>query len=241
MRWWCTVLAWFVGDLIALVACWPDWSILVHRLPAVDDWVRTVGVDVVAGRLGLLAIWLVAAWTAAALGLAVAMRAPGPLGHGAAVLGRRIMPRAMRSILGGAAGLVLVGGPALSCAAGAQATPVRAPAVLTAPSVAADSAAAGSGPSTDTGRLPAPAWPTDADRNNPPPAEPPPKTVRVHPDDSLWLIAAHRLGPKATPAQIAALWPRWYQANSSVIGPDPDLLHPGQQLRDPASTAGEPR
>jgi hypothetical protein len=58
-------------------------------------------------------------------------------------------------------------------------------------------------------------------------------SVRVHPGDSLWLIAARRLGPDATDADIAATWPRWYAANHGVIGADPDLIIPGQVLTAP--------
>jgi len=30
-------------------------------------------------------------------------------------------------------------------------------------------------------------------------------------------------------------WPRWHAANRDVIGPDPDLLHPGQRLQHPVT------
>lgn len=63
--------------------------------------------------------------------------------------------------------------------------------------------------------------------------------VVVEAGDSLWSIAARHLPPGATDAQIAAAWPHWYQANSAVIGADPDLVRPGQVLTAPA-TAGEP-
>ena len=51
--------------------------------------------------------------------------------------------------------------------------------------------------------------------------------------DSLWAIAARHLGPGATDAEVAEEWPRWYAANRAVIGPDPDLVLPGQVLRAP--------
>jgi len=51
--------------------------------------------------------------------------------------------------------------------------------------------------------------------------------------DSLWEIAARQLGPAATDAQIAAEWPRWWAANRDVIGPDPNVILPGQRLRPP--------
>ncbi len=57
--------------------------------------------------------------------------------------------------------------------------------------------------------------------------------VTVRRGDSLWSLAAARLGPRATNARIAAEWPRWYAANRPVIGPDPAVILPGQQLRPP--------
>ncbi|KGN36992.1 hypothetical protein N803_16380 [Knoellia subterranea KCTC 19937] len=57
--------------------------------------------------------------------------------------------------------------------------------------------------------------------------------VVVHRGDSLWSIAARHLGPRATDAEIAAEWPRWFEANRSVIGDDPDRILPGQILRVP--------
>ncbi len=57
--------------------------------------------------------------------------------------------------------------------------------------------------------------------------------VVVHRGDSLWDIAARHLGADAGAAEIAAEWPRWYLANRSVIGEDPDLLRPGQLLSPP--------
>lgn len=58
--------------------------------------------------------------------------------------------------------------------------------------------------------------------------------VSVQAGDSLWSIAArHR--PDATASQTAADWPVWYRLNADVIGGDPHLIHPGQQLRIPAA------
>lgn len=64
--------------------------------------------------------------------------------------------------------------------------------------------------------------------------------VRVRPGDSLWLLAGRRLGPRATDAQVAAAWPRWYAANRDAIGADPALIRPGQVLRSPAPAAATP-
>lgn len=58
-------------------------------------------------------------------------------------------------------------------------------------------------------------------------------TVVVHRGDTLWDIAARHLDEGASAAEIAAAWPAWYEANRDVIGPDPDLILPGQQLQAP--------
>ncbi|MFC3687800.1 hypothetical protein [Aquipuribacter hungaricus] len=52
--------------------------------------------------------------------------------------------------------------------------------------------------------------------------------------DSLWSIAARHLGPGADDTEVAAAWPRWWEANRAVVGDDPHLLLPGQQLVPPA-------
>ena len=63
------------------------------------------------------------------------------------------------------------------------------------------------------------------------------RTVVVHRGDTLWGLVAAHLGPDTTEAEVAAAWPRWYAANSSVIGADPDLLLPGQVLKIPTAAA----
>jgi nucleoid-associated protein YgaU len=69
------------------------------------------------------------------------------------------------------------------------------------------------------------------------PAAPPADRLHVvRPGECLWSIAADRLGPRATDAEIAAEWPRWYRANRALIGPDPGLLLVGQRLRAPHPT-----
>jgi hypothetical protein len=57
--------------------------------------------------------------------------------------------------------------------------------------------------------------------------------VTVHPGDCLWTITARDLGPLASNSDIAAAWPWWYAANRGAIGPDPNLIRPGQQLVAP--------
>lgn len=64
------------------------------------------------------------------------------------------------------------------------------------------------------------------------------KIVIVRPGDSLWLIASTDLGLGADDASIDAAWRQWYRTNRSVIGADPNLIEPGQQLRAPHQAAG---
>jgi hypothetical protein len=59
------------------------------------------------------------------------------------------------------------------------------------------------------------------------------RRVVVAPGDCLWLIAARRLGVGATDERIATETRRWYSANETVIGPDPDLIRPDQIIVAP--------
>lgn len=80
--------------------------------------------------------------------------------------------------------------------------------------------------------------PPAADPVAPAPRPLPAGAIEVRTGDTLWALAARTLGPDATDAQIAAEWPRWYAANASTIGPDPDVLQPGQVLVVPAVQDG---
>lgn len=59
------------------------------------------------------------------------------------------------------------------------------------------------------------------------------EVIVVRAGDTLWDIAAHALGEQATDQDVAEAWPRWYAANRSTIGDDPDLIRPGQELVAP--------
>jgi nucleoid-associated protein YgaU len=48
--------------------------------------------------------------------------------------------------------------------------------------------------------------------------------------DTLWAIAARRLGPGASDTEIDACWRQLYALNRTEIGADPDLIHPAQRL-----------
>jgi len=59
----------------------------------------------------------------------------------------------------------------------------------------------------------------------------------VQPGDSLWRIAerilADRHGGVPVGAEIARFWPRIYETNRALIGANPNLILPGQQLEIP--------
>ena len=59
-------------------------------------------------------------------------------------------------------------------------------------------------------------------------------TAVVQDGDTLWAIVRDRLGPDADVATTAYEVDRWHDANREVIGPDPDLIHPGQRLAPPS-------
>jgi nucleoid-associated protein YgaU len=58
--------------------------------------------------------------------------------------------------------------------------------------------------------------------------------VVVRPGDTLWHLAETRLPAAAPPAAIADLVERLHHRNREVIGPDPDLIRPGQRLVSPS-------
>lgn len=56
--------------------------------------------------------------------------------------------------------------------------------------------------------------------------------------DTLWALAAEALGPGADDAAVARAWRALYRANRAAVGPDPDLIRPGQRLRVPDHLRG---
>ncbi len=57
-----------------------------------------------------------------------------------------------------------------------------------------------------------------------------PPVVVVQPGDSLWGLVSHRLPDSTDAAAVAAAVSATYRANRPAIGPDPDLVRPGQRL-----------
>jgi nucleoid-associated protein YgaU len=159
----------------------------------------------------------------AGLVLTAATALPGLLGRAAGVVQRLLLPAAARR----AAAVVL--GVGLGVGVGAPVFASAAPADVRA-------ASAPDWPAADS--RPAPDWPaavaTDPAPDWPSPAEGDHVVLR---GDCLWDIAASRLttdaGRPPTDAEVAGAVHAWWTANRSVIGPDPDLLLPGQVLHPP--------
>jgi hypothetical protein len=197
------------------------------------------------------AAWAVFGWLVGGLLLAVAAgvgRWSGPLDR----IARATTPVAIRRLAALLLGLGLVGAP-LALALPAQAARVQVTATDQ-PGTASPSPGLPASPALDgwTPDRPAPP-PARSPSARPPSASasasatqpsallvPRPHRERAVSDhvvvrrgDTLWDIAARALGPDASDADIAASWPRWHAANRSTIGPDPDLILPGQLLGPP--------
>jgi hypothetical protein len=240
---------------VGLRAGTPDLSAVTAAGLDLQRAVDTAGADTVL--LAAVAVLAWAAWLWGALGLTLtALSAlPGVAGALARALTRCVLPAGARRAAALALGVGLVtGGPLLAgcttapdplprsvVTASAQdpvvdwpATPPPAPVPTPDRS---PSAPTGSGPVPDR---PAPA--TDGHLPAPVPDWPAPAAGEhvVLRGECLWDIAAGdlagRTGGTPTDAEVATAVDAWWQANAAVIGPDPDLLLPGQVLRPPAAS-----
>lgn len=61
--------------------------------------------------------------------------------------------------------------------------------------------------------------------------------LEVHPGDTLWGIAARTLPAGASRAAVARRCAHLYRENRATIGPDPDVIRPGQRLLVPVAPA----
>lgn len=170
----------------------------------------------------------------------------------AATCASRCAPALMRRLAVALLGLNLLAVPAVAHAATAGTAGSPGPAVAAttgaagspgqAPSAAGRSASlAAPGPTDPRPEPVSPAWqPEPLPVDGGPLVRGPSRAVVdaeeavVAPGDSLWSIVAARLGPLATAADIAEVWPTWYEANRALIGDDPSLLLPGTVLQAPS-------
>lgn len=224
----------------AVVLAWagPRPSDLPPNRQALMRWLAGGSVDETIATLAALAAQLCLLYLAVTALLVGLARLPGGTGRLCDALADLITPALLRRAVEAGLGLTVA-----TASLGAGAAPAVAAGLDLRPTVTS-SAPLPAATATPTPRLPS------LDRPAIPPAEPTPPSpaprptpsprmapadaaVVVHRGDSLWRIAARSLGPHPSDGQIAAAWPRWYAVNRDVIGPDPDLLLPGQRLLPP--------
>ncbi len=121
-------------------------------------------------------------------------------------------PRAWRRVLLAGAGAVLAAAPLQGQlpASARTCSDTTAPATL--------------GPAGRSETLPVPARPSGSGRG------PGQTHVVVRTGDTLWQLARDRAPASATTGDVAGLVGRVHRTNRLVIGPDPDLIRPGQRL-----------
>lgn len=214
-----------------LVARWPGTTARHETL--LDLLTRPRQLDEVLSELAAGAALLVLLATAVSTLASVALVARDRSRPGArrlAALEGALAPALLRRIAATALGVgVLTGAAATGASAAApQAPPFSAPLVPAWP-------AAGEHPAPHDAAQPPPA-PDDPDAVGAVDAATAAGGVVVVPGDTLWGIAAAHLPEGAAPGAVAEQWPRWWSANRSVIGDDPDLIRPGQQLQAPAGS-----
>lgn len=225
-----------VGKLITALMCgvgatavlrWaaPGPAELLSAVQSPEQWVGLHGADsavlVVAAMVG----WLVLAWLVAGIVILAATELPGLAGRVAGHVAAVVLPAALRQGLALSLGIGLVtagsGVAAAEPASGAPPGPTP-------------------GASVDWPQqpplVPDPP-PTGPPVSGPPEIGDPIDGVVVAAGDSLWKIAANRLGPQVGDPAIATAVQDWYTANRAVIGSDPDLIHPGQRLMPPGASS----
>ncbi|WP_233491321.1 LysM peptidoglycan-binding domain-containing protein [Blastococcus sp. TBT05-19] len=197
---------------------------LGHAQATVD----AAGADALVLHLAGLLAWLVWCWGALGLALTAASALPGLSGRMADGLLRRVLPAGARRAAALALGVGLgIAPPALGLAV-----------VVATPAVAAAEETAPPGGVPDwpgAASAPAPALP-GADVLPDWPQAPVAGEHVVVRGDCLWDIAERHLaatGSAPSTADVAHAVQAWWQTNAEVIGPDPDLLLPGQVLRPP--------
>jgi len=219
-----------VADVSVLLGLRPPWARLAADLRHVEPWVARVGADQAIASLAGAVLWLTALWLAFALLLVVTSTLPGQLGRAVAAVGALAVPASMRRLLLGTASVAIVVAPAVAATPAFAAPAPPSPSAATAPAVVwpTDPSREAAEPARS-----APTAPAHSVTNRAPQAPQAHSTVTVAPGDNLWSIAARSLGPHPTAEQIASAWPRWHEANRSVIGDDPNLIVPGQRLSGP--------
>ncbi|HZG94874.1 MAG TPA: hypothetical protein VEZ46_09185 [Mycobacteriales bacterium] len=247
------------GPAVALVAVAALWTLAPPAALTADAsggrlWAEPIDAQIVA--LSALAAWACTGWLLLGTAAALLARVPGQAGRAAARVAARITPTLVRRAVEAAVGAAIATSSVAAVSAPAAAAPVAAPAGgsvseprLPLSGVIGDRVVTGRSAHPrplDAFDRPVAPQPADPDQaTGSPAADAPPSRragrgappldgeVVVLRGDTLWSIAAERLGPGADDAAIAAEWPRWYAANHERIGADPDLIKPGQRLVPP--------
>jgi hypothetical protein len=207
---------------VVLDALTPGIPELAAALGSAQHTADTLGPDAVVVALAGLLAWTVWAWGAVGLLLTAGSALPGLLGAVSHGVLQVVVPAGARRSAAVLLGIgVGVAAPLLPVLPGAGF-----PAVATA-------AQAG----------PVPDWPTASPVAAPVPDWPASGELAGHvvaPGDCLWHLAEDGVradrGRPPTDREIALAVDAWWRANADVIGPDPDLLLPGQLLQPPTST-----
>jgi nucleoid-associated protein YgaU len=233
LRRWAGTTAVMCAVAWALLSLGPGPAELHAALTDPQGLVDRAGADALVLVVVPVLAWLCWGWGALGLLLTAASTAPGWTGRLARLLLAGVLPAGARRAAAVALGL------SLSATAPAVLLPTAYP-LAVATAAAADELGSErvpvDWPSTPARDI-APDWPST------PPATPdwPSATAGEHVvvrGDCLWDVAAGWLqreapGTPVSDADVQRAVQAWWQANSAVIGPDPDLLLPGQVLRPP--------
>jgi len=216
--------------------------------------------DALIRLVGAVLAWVVFGYLALGAVLALLAALPGAAGTAFDSISTRLTPRAYRRVAQLVLGLTVVAGPAIGTAA--QAAPNDLTTSITAVAGRVNLDRPGGSPANAGARidLDRPGNPSnnsgsrvDLDRPGTGAVTTGPGSTRANASDllvkpvrdradqshtvvrgdCLWDIAKAHLPADATDSQIDAEWHRWYAANRSVVGTNPDLILPGQVFTPP--------
>ena len=201
------------------------------KVPAYDwslDLVLTGGIAAVAVLLGAwLALWsLISAICVAGAALGHRSRRLEGL---IAVRGPALIRRLVATAIG--VGLTVTAGPAFAASDDASGSSSSSTNLSGQPTAITGLAWQNTSPASGAEGAGVPSSSVPVTSSQEAPAE---ETVVVQSGDSLWRIAAQHLPDGATRGEVTAAWPKWYDLNSDIIGADPGLILPGQELLKPA-------
>lgn len=225
---------------LGLRAAAPDPGAVVAALGDPQRWVDTQGPDALVVLLAWALAVLCWTWGAVGLLLTAASAGPGLGGRIARALLTVVLPAGLRQAAALAVGLSLVAGPAVALGAPGPVGTGPAGTGVSAVLTTAGQAAPTDAPKRGVDATPFATATSPAVAVPPVPDWPAPAAAGEHVvlrGDCLWDIAAAWLAPRgpASDAQVAAAVQAWWQANTAVIGPDPDRLLPGQVLHAPSA------